>query len=321
MASASPGDATLQLRVRRKETGATDVAVLELENTHGEPLPHWEPGAHIDLCLPNGMIRQYSLSGEPENRQVYRLGILRDPDSRGGSEYVVNRLQVNDLVEVRGPRNHFPLVASPRYIFIAGGIGVTPIIPMVGAAAAANAEWEIHYGGRTRESMSFVDELTDKAGSRLTLYPNDEVGLIPLGSLLASPTTDTVVYACGPAPLLEAIENLTSTWPAGTVHMERFEPKEFEDDTSIDSFEIELAESGITLVVPPERSVLEVLEEADVEVYSSCQDGTCGTCETAVLAGEVAHRDSILTPAEQAANDRMYVCVSRAACTKLVLGI
>ncbi|RZL85319.1 MAG: oxidoreductase [Rhodococcus sp. (in: high G+C Gram-positive bacteria)] len=321
MADTGHAEAELHLRARTRDIGADDVVVLELEEPTGAPLPRWEPGAHIDLCLPNGLTRQYSLCGDPTDRSSYRVGILRDPESRGGSVYVFDNLHPETEVIARGPRNHFPLQPSPRYVFIAGGIGVTPILSMITAADAAGADWELHYGGRNRRSMCFVDELTAIAGNRLTLYPQDEVGLIDLDSLLRTPRTDTLVYGCGPGPLLQAIEDHTTAWPTGTVHMERFEPKEFDDDAGADSFEIELAESGKVLVVPPDKSVLEVLEDADVEVYSSCQDGTCGTCETPVVAGEVAHRDSIMTADEQAANDRMYVCVSRALCGRLVLGI
>lgn len=321
MATTGRAEAEFPLRVRGRDIGADGVAVLELESPTGEPLPEWEPGAHIDLRLPNGLTRQYSLCSNPAHRGSYRVGVLRDPSSRGGSAYVFDELRPGAELEVRGPRNHFPLHPSPGYVFIAGGIGVTPILPMIEAAEAAGSHWELHYGGRTRNSMCFIDELTAIAGPRLTLYPQDEVGLIDLDAVLGSPRTDTLVYSCGPAPLLQAIAERTAQWPTGTVHMERFEPKEFDDEVGTDSFEVELAESGLVLVVPPEKSVLEVLEGADVEVFSSCQDGTCGTCETPVLAGEVEHRDSIMTTAEQAANDRMYVCVSRAACERLVLGI
>ncbi|WP_458683520.1 PDR/VanB family oxidoreductase [Prescottella equi] len=319
MPSSNRGETRLELRVRHRSIAAEDVVVLELESTTGESLPPWEPGAHVDLCLPNGLTRQYSLCGDPDDLSTYRVGVLRDPASRGGSTYIFDSVQPGDVIAVHSPRNHFQLHQSPRYVFIAGGIGITPILPMISAAEAAGAEWELHYGGRTRGSMCFVEELTAFAGNRLTLYPQNEVGLIDLNSVLVAPDTDTLVYTCGPERLLQAIEDRTSTWPTQTVHMERFEPKEFAEISNTGSFEIELAESGRVLVVPPDKSVLQVLLDADVEVYSSCQDGTCGTCETTVLAGEVEHRDSILGPDEQAANDLMYVCVSRAACPRLVL--
>ncbi len=321
MATAGNAETEISLTTRTRRLGADDVVVVELESADGQPLPEWEPGAHIDLCLPDDVTRQYSLCGDPADRTVYRVGVLRDANGRGGSKYVFDNIRENDSVTVRGPRNHFPFLPSSRYIFIAGGIGITPILPMITAAMNAGAQWELHYGGRTRSSMSFVEELTSLPGDHVILYPQDEVGLIDLGKILDTPVPGTLVYSCGPGPLLEAVEARTSNWPTNSVHVERFEPKVLETVAGDDSFEIELAESGMVLTVPSEKSVLQVLEEADVEVYSSCQDGTCGTCETPVISGEVNHRDSIMSPGEQAANDRMYVCVSRASCSRLVLGI
>nr|WP_271209631.1 PDR/VanB family oxidoreductase [Rhodococcus wratislaviensis]GLK34292.1 ferredoxin [Rhodococcus wratislaviensis] len=319
MAVSGRDEAHLNLRVRRRDAVAEGVVVLELENSTSVPLPSWDPGAHIDLCLPNGLTRQYSLCGTPSDNGTYRVGILRDPASRGGSSYIVDEIGVGAAIEVKGPRNHFHMLPSPRYVFIAGGIGITPLLPMISAAEASGAEWELHYGGRSRQSMGFLDEITTLSGDRVRLYPEDEVGLIDLATMLDGHRAETLVYTCGPSGLLQAIEERTAGWPVGSVHMERFEPKEFDQETSTGSFEIELSDSGTVLVVPPDRSVLQVLQDADVDVYSSCQDGTCGTCETTVLAGEVEHRDSILSAEEQAANDRMYICVSRAACPRLVL--
>jgi ferredoxin len=156
-------------------------------------------------------------------------------------------------------------------------------------------------------------------GLRVTLHPQDEVGLIDLDRLLGTPSPDTKVYCCGPEPLLKAVEERCAGWPPGALHVERFSPKEQGERVLSGDFEVELTVSGMTLTVPPDRSVLEVVEDAGVPVLSSCQEGTCGTCETPVLEGEVDHRDSLLTPEEQAANDTMFICVSRAACPKLVL--
>ncbi|MGW0043598.1 PDR/VanB family oxidoreductase [Rhodococcus sp. NPDC003348] len=319
MALSGRDEAHLQLRVRRRDAAAQDVVVLELENTSSDPLPAWKPGAHVDLCLPNGLTRQYSLCGNPADLGTYRLGVLREPSSRGGSAYIADEVVAGAEIEVRGPRNHFPLLPAESYIFIAGGIGITPVLPMIDAAQRAGVPWELHYGGRSRASMAFLQEIAALPGERVHLYPQDEVGLIDLPSLLAVHRPGSLVYSCGPGSLLQAIEERTANWPDGSVHMERFEPKEFDQPASTESFEIELSDSGMVLVVPPDKSVLQVLRDADVEVYSSCQDGTCGTCETTVLAGEVEHRDSILSAEEQAENDRMYICVSRAACPRLVL--
>nr|WP_239521789.1 PDR/VanB family oxidoreductase [Geodermatophilus sabuli] len=305
--------------IAARTVGAEGVVVLDLRDPSGAELPAWAPGAHIDLELADGLTRQYSLCGDPRDRSVWRIAVLREPESRGGSEHVHEALTAGAEVEVRGPRNNFPLVDSPRYLFIAGGIGITPILPMLTAAEAAGADWELHYGGRSRRSMAFLEALEDATGNQVTLHPQDEVGLIDLPRVLGTPQPGTVVYACGPEPLLEAVEHNCASWPAGSLHLERFSPKEQGAPVRTGSFEVELTVSGLTLTVPPDRSVLDVVEDAGIAVLSSCQEGTCGTCETPVLAGEVDHRDSLLTPAEQAANDTMFICVSRAACPRLVL--
>jgi ferredoxin-NADP reductase len=250
--------------------------------------------------------------------------VLRELDGRGGSAYVHDEVHEGRGIDVRGPRNNFQLVDSPRYVFIAGGIGITPILPMAAAAERAGAEWEFHYGGRSRTSMAFLDALdalesSTGHGQRVTLHPQDEVGLIDLPRILSTPRSDTKVYCCGPEPLLKAVEAACADWPAGALHVERFAPKDVGEPVLAGAFEVELAVSGMTLTVPSDRSILDVVEEAGVAVLSSCQEGTCGTCETPVLKGEVDHRDSLLTPEEQEANETMFICVSRAACPKLVL--
>jgi ferredoxin-NADP reductase len=309
----------LRLRVARRATGAEGVVVLDLADPAGGELPAWSAGAHVDLELPGGLVRQYSLCGDPADRSVWRIAVLREPESRGGSAHVHEALHEGEEVAVRGPRNHFALVPAPRYVFVAGGIGITPILPMIDAADAAGAEWELHYGGRSRRSMAFLESLEEVTGNRVVLHPQDEVGLIDLAAILGTPREGTLVYCCGPEPLLAAVEQRCAAWPEGTLHLERFAPKDVGGPVLTGSFEVELTVSGRTLTVPPEKSILQVVEEAGVQVLSSCQEGTCGTCETPVLEGEVDHRDSLLTPAEQAANDTMFICVSRAACPRLVL--
>jgi ferredoxin-NADP reductase len=314
----------LRLRIDRRRTGAEGVAVLELRDPSGADLPAWSPGAHVDLNLPGGMVRQYSLCGDPHDRSVWQIGVLREPAGRGGSAYVHDEVAEGAEIDVRGPRNNFELAPSPHYVFIAGGIGITPILPMAAAAEEAGAEWEFHYGGRTRTSMAFLEaldalEAATGHGLRITLHPQDEVGLIDLPKILGTPRPDTLVYCCGPEPLLTAVEAVCADWPPGSLHVERFSPREQGDRVLSGDFEVELALSGRTLTVPPDRSILQVVEEAGIAVLSSCQEGTCGTCETPVLSGQVDHRDSLLSPDEQAANDTMFICVSRAACPKLVL--
>jgi len=311
---------SFELVVHSRARAAEGVVVLDLRDPSGAALPAWAPGAHIDLVLPGDLVRQYSLCGDPADRLTWRIAVLREPAGRGGSA-LAHELLPGATVEVRGPRNHFPLQPAARYLFVAGGIGITPILPMIAAADAAGAEWRLLYGGRTAASMAFARELRAAHGDRVDLRPQDEHGLLDLESLLARGTPDTFVYCCGPAPLLDAVEKHCAGRPPGTLHVERFTPKDTGEPVRTASFEVELAVTGLTCTVPPERSILEVLEAAGVQVLTSCREGTCGTCETDVLAGTVDHRDSLLTPEEQAAGDTMLICVSRAACPKLVLDL
>jgi ferredoxin-NADP reductase len=308
--------------VADRHVAADGVVALTLRHPDGGELPGWTPGAHVDLVLSDDLTRQYSLCGDPAERNAWQVAVLQEPDGRGGSAFVHDKLSTGTTVRVRGPRNHFPLEPATRYLFIAGGIGITPIVPMLGAATAAGADWQLVYGGRTAASMAFVEQLRATHGEeRVVLRPQDEHGLLDLDSLLGEPADGTLVYCCGPGPLLDAVEQRCASWPSGALHTERFTPKEQGEPVLSGSFEVELAQSGTTLTVPPDRSILEVLEDAGIQVLSSCQEGTCGTCETVVLAGEVDHRDSLLTDEEMAANDTMFICVSRAACPRLVLDL
>lgn len=305
-----------ELVVDRLEFAAEGVLALTLRHPLGEPLPAWEPGAHIDVVLGPDLERQYSLCGDPADRSAWRIAVLREPEGRGGSAYVHGQLGQGDKVRVRGPRNHFALRSAPRYRFVAGGIGITPILPMLAAAEAAGAEWTLLYGGRTRESMAFVAEL-ERYGDRVTVAPQDETGLLDLPSVLDALPDGTLVYCCGPGALLDAVEERC---PAGALHIERFQPKEqlSGEDTE---FEVELAQSGRTLTVPPGVSVLDTVREAGVEVLFSCTEGTCGTCETDVLDGTPDHRDSVLTDEEREAGETMMICVSRCRGKRLVLDL
>ncbi|WP_206784773.1 PDR/VanB family oxidoreductase [Amycolatopsis sp. MtRt-6] len=301
---------TLELLVEAKEKLADGVVALTLRAPGGEPLPPWEPGAHVDLVLP-GFVRQYSLCGDPSDASAYRVAVLREADGRGGSAYVHDALSPGDRVSVEGPRNHFPLVDAERYLFIAGGIGITPILPMLDRAGT---DWHLVYGGRTRGSMAFTEELA-RHGDRVTFRPQDEHGLLDLPALLAAAGPGTAVYCCGPEPLLAAVEALGPE----DLHVERFTA--LPDDGERTAFEVELAGSGRVLPVPADRSILEVVEAAGVQVLSSCREGTCGTCETGVLGGEPDHRDSVLTADERLENEVMMLCVSRACSPRLVLDL
>jgi ferredoxin-NADP reductase len=306
--------------VAAKSGVADGVVALTLREAGDRPLPAWEPGAHVDLVLDGAPTRQYSLCGDAADHHAYRLGILRDPDGRGGSLFVHDRLAVGDAVRVRGPRNNFPLVASPRYLFIAGGIGITPLLPMIRVADAAGADWQLVYGGRQRASMAFLDEL-GQYGERVSVRPQDETGLLDLDTLLGTPRPDTLVYCCGPEALLAAVEQRCSGWPRGALHVERFAPRPQTEPVRSEAFEVVLERSDLTLTVPPDRSILSVVEEAGVGILSSCAEGTCGTCETAVLGGVPDHRDSVLGDEERQANDCMMICVSRSTTSRLVLDL
>ncbi len=305
-----------ELIVQRRESAADGVLELTLRHPLGQQLPAWEPGAHIDLLLGPGLERQYSLCGDPADRTAWRIAVLREPDGRGGSAFVHEQLGQGDKVEVRGPRNHFALRPAPRYRFIAGGIGITPILPMLAAAEAAGAEWTLLYGGRTRASMAFTEELRGY-GDRVTLAPQDETGLLDLAPVLDDLPDGTLVYCCGPGPLLDAVEERC---PTEVLRVERFQPKgqPAGQDTE---FEVVLDRSGRTLTVPAGVSVLDSVRAAGVEVLYSCTEGTCGTCETDVLEGTPDHRDSVLTDAERETGETMLICVSRCRGKRLVLDL
>jgi ferredoxin-NADP reductase len=301
-------------------TESDGVVSLELGLGTGEPLPAWEPGAHIDVVLSNSLTRQYSLSGAVDNRKTWRIGVLREHESRGGSQWIHDQVQEGTEIRVRGPRNNFPLLPSPRYLFIAGGIGITPLLPMVARAREWGADWMLYYCGRTRASMAFIDEL-EPYGERAAVRPTDETGRLDLAAILEPPAVPTLIYCCGPAELMDAVEACCESWSAGSLRVERFaaNPSPAEHDGRL--IEVELRSSGLMITVPPELSILQAVENAGVQVISSCTEGICGSCETAVLEGEVAHRDSLLTEEERAANDTMLICVSRVKCGRLVLDL
>ncbi|MCD2186482.1 PDR/VanB family oxidoreductase [Actinomycetospora soli] len=303
------------LVVTAKDVVADGVVALTLARPDGGRLPDWTPGAHVDLTLDSGATRQYSLCGDRWDPSSYRVAVLREPDGRGGSQYVHDVLRPGDTVGLGGPRNHFPLAPAPRYRFVAGGIGVTPLLPMIAAAEVLGADHALLYGGRRRASMAFLDELP---ADRTTVVPQDERGLLPLASWLGTVDEGTVVYACGPGPLLDAVAALV---PAARLRTERFTTTEVAAPVRDEPFTVELARSGTTLTVDASVSVLEAMRRAGATTLSSCERGTCGTCETTVLAGVPDHRDQVLADHERAAGDCMLPCVSRAASDHLVLDL
>lgn len=319
--SATAPNIDTALVVQRRDEIADGVAELTLAPPGDGLLPYWEPGAHIDLVLDNGLVRQYSLCGDPNDRSSWRIGVLLDPASRGGSAHIHGELSVGDRVHVRGPRNRFPLEPAQRYVFVAGGIGVTPILPMVKEAEQSGADWTLTYGGRTRSSMAFLDELA-AFGNRVRVRPKDEVGMLDLDAVLGSPQPNTLVYCCGPAPLLDAMSKACARWPNGSLRVERFAASPTTaSDCQDRPISVELRRTGMTVAVPAERSILEVVNEAGAKVMSSCEDGICGTCETPVLDGIPDHRDDVLSARERQLGTSMMLCVSRAETDHLVLDI
>jgi ferredoxin-NADP reductase len=302
--------------VARRRAESDGVVSLDLRDAAGGTLPHWSPGAHIDVMLPDGAARQYSLCGPEE----WRIAALYEPDGRGGSRWIHEQVREQDVIQVRGPHNHFEFVQAQRYIFVAGGIGITPIIAMVrDLTRRGDVDWRLVYGGRSRSSMAFLDELT-ALGDRVTVLPEDECGLINIPEALGTPQFGTAIYCCGPEPLLKVVERACRSWPPGTLHVERFVPRPV--DTSGDhAFEVVAQRSGLTVEVGARTSILVALRERGISVPSSCEEGVCGTCETKVLEGEVEHRDAILTEEDRESNTAMMVCCSRARGDRLVLDV
>ena len=314
-------EVNLRLKVSRRMSPADDVIVIELRDPSGGDLPVWSPGAHIDLNLGSGLTRQYSLCGDPANRSVWMVAIRRHDAGTGGSERAHKILHEGVAVDVRGPRNHFTLEPARRYIFVAGGIGITPIMAMARAAAAGGADWRLAYVGRSLSRMVFADALQQWGGDRVSLHPRDMQSPIDLPTLLGTAQPETLVYCCGPDSLLVAVEELCARWPSDSLRVERFVSKSVTTPLEENAFEVVLPGRGTVLQVTGKETILEVLEAAGVTVPSSCRQGICGTCETPILSGTVDHRDALLTPEEQVSNETMMVCVSRATSARLVLDL
>ncbi|GAA4717735.1 cytochrome P450/oxidoreductase [Phytohabitans rumicis] len=312
------------LTISGVEAAAEGVVSVQLAAADGSELPGWAPGAHVEVRLPSGRVRQYSLSGDPADRHRYRVAVLREEDGRGGSVELHALARPGVTLPVRGPRNHFPLVPAPRYVFLAGGIGITPILAMVRSTVEAGTPFRVVYGGRSRASMAYADELLALAGSSVELVPQDERGLPDLPALLGSVSPDTAIYCCGPAGMIAAVERECAARGL-TLYVERFTAgDELEvafDPSRNTAFDVHLARRGLTLRVPPDKRLIEVIREAVPGLSYDCEKGYCGACETRVLAGTPEHRDSILTPDERAAARTMMICVGRCTTPRLVLDL
>lgn len=311
----------LELAVTGRETLADDVVALRLAAQDGAPLPRWQPGAHLDLLLPSGRSRQYSLCGDPADRYAYRIAVRRLAHGGGGSIEVHEALTEGARVTVRGPRNAFPFAADRAVLLIAGGIGITPILPMAREAARRGLDWRLVHAGRSRASLPFaadLAELAERHPGRVEVLPDDECGVPDGGQLLARAPRNSAVYCCGPAPMLDSVRAAFDASSAAALHFERFAAPPIVDGRP---FTLRLSSTGEELPVPADRSALDVLRERDPGTPYSCRQGFCGVCKQRVVSGTADHRDRRLTDPERA-EGQMLVCVSRApegACLELDL--
>jgi tetrachlorobenzoquinone reductase len=315
-------DEPLTLRITDLIAEAKGVMVIELRAPDGRELPAFKPGAHIELHLDGGLVRQYSLCNDWRERDRYCVGVGLSPLSRGGSKQVHQSLRVGDRLKVSPPRNHFALDEdAPGFVFFAGGIGITPVWAMIQWCESHKRPWHLYYLVRSRQRAAFLEALAPYR-ERVTLHADDEAGgFFDIPSAFKRHRPGDHFYTCGPTPLMQAVEAAAVEWPQEQVHFEWFTPKEPDSTVPAGSFTVELARSGKKLEVPADQSILQVLEAHGLRVDSSCREGTCASCETCVLEGTPDHRDSVLSAAERKKNDVMMICVSRALSANLVLDL
>ncbi|QYB01777.1 PDR/VanB family oxidoreductase [Rhodococcus sp. USK10] len=317
MSTSSSDTHTLRLRVVAARWEAESITSYEFARPDGGELPVWEPGAHVDVHLPSGTIRQYSLCGDPADASRYRIAVLELPAGRGGSVEVHRELRPGRLIEIGRPRSNFALAEADRYVFVAGGIGITPMLPMIREVQRRGRTWELVYGARTAEHFAFVGELDPSA---VRLVPQDTDGHLDLASVVAS-SSEAAVYCCGPTPLMDAlVERMSQAGRVGDLHLERFAAAAPAVESS-GEFEVGLARSEKVVPVRPDQTVLEAVRDAGIDHPSSCEMGICGSCEVKVLSGDVDHRDDLLTESERAQCNSMMICVSRARGDRLVLDL
>ncbi|HEY5854814.1 MAG TPA: PDR/VanB family oxidoreductase [Aldersonia sp.] len=311
---------TIAVQVVATRWEAESIASYEFAALDGSDLPEWAAGAHIDVHLPSGLTRQYSLCGDPSERSRYRIAVLEIIDGRGGSAEVHRELRAGRTLQIGLPRNNFTLADAERYVFVAGGIGITPLLPMIRQADRAGTPWELVYGARSAGHFAFGDELA-RLGASVRLLAQDVDGH-PDFAALTQDSTGAAVYCCGPSGLMDALtEHMDRAGRLTDLNLERFAAAPVGETAPGDGFQVELARTGTVVDVGPDETVLDAVRAAGVDHPSSCEMGFCGTCETKVLAGEVDHRDDLLTDDERAQGNCMMICVSRAKCSRLVLDL
>ncbi len=300
-----------QVTVKSVQREAEGVASLTLADPHGRNLPHWSPGAHIDMLV-GDYVRKYSLCGEPGAANL-TVAVLRSADGRGGSNYIHDMLSAGDTVRIRGPKNHFRLdERADRFVLIAGGIGITPIVAIADRLKALGKEYAIHYAVRSKVAAAFTDRLHRDHAEHLNLYNRAMGGRLDLAALIAASPADEQIYACGPERMLTALAGLMES-RAERLHVEHFSSTATTRDAADENpFDVYLKDSDLTVHVPTDQTLLHALRSAGLDVPSDCEEGLCGTCEVAVTHGAIDHRDMVLTTGERAANDRMMACCSRA---------
>ncbi len=298
---------------------ATGINTYEFRRADSRTLPGVGAGDHIDIWLPNGIVRQYSIINPSPAPNAYRVAVKRDPDSRGGSIYLHDEVRVGDMLQTSSPRNTFPLVESAEHsILIAGGIGITPIFAMVNRLSELGRSWTLHYAVRNRGELAFAEEM--KGGAiHLHVDAEQDGRLLDLKRIVESASLRAHLYCCGPKPMLDAFENATRGRSAGQVHVEYFTAKH--EAARDGGFVVQLARTGIELFVPQGKSILDVVRDAGVSVPYSCEEGICGSCETRLIAGEPDHRDSVLTDEERAANETLMICCAGCKGDRLVLDL
>ena len=302
---------------------AKDVITLELRAIAGGDLPEFTPGAHLDVHLPNGLVRNYSLTNDWRERNRYIVGVGRAADSRGGSSYIHSTVRAGHQLKISAPRNNFPLDEnSASFLFIVGGIGITPIMAMVRWCIANQKPWRLIYAARSRQRTAFYEELCSLGADRVHFHFDDEAGqVLDVAQAISSWKAGESIYCCGPAPLMEAVKTLTENLPSGTVRFEWFTVPESDEPQESNSFTVRLERSNIEFEVPEQKSILEVLEEHGFELPFSCREGLCGTCVTNVCSGEPDHRDYVLSDEERESGKMMTICCSRSKSSLLTLDL